>query len=397
MRTIRVVHIITRLILGGAQENTLLTVEGLMRMPGFEAALITGPAIGPEGDLVRRARRSGVDLEIIPEMRRAIHPARDAAAFARLCAAIRRRRPHVVHTHSTKAGLLGRAAARVCGVPCVIHTIHGPSFHPNLPGLLNRAAILCEKVAARWTHAFISVADAMSDQFVAAGVAPRERFTTIYSGMEVAPFLAADGARERVRSRYGIAPDDLVIGKIARLFHLKGHEFVLDAAPAVLARFPKARFLFVGDGILKDALRERAERLGVAGRVIFAGLVDPGEIPAHLKAMDVAVHASLREGLARVLPQALLSGVPVVSFDQDGAREVVIEGETGFLVREKTADALADALIRALGDLPRARALAAEGRRRFSDRFRAETMVREIAALYRRLLRMGQGVRPIRA
>jgi len=384
---IRVVHIITRLILGGAQENTLLSVEGLQRRPGYEAALVSGPALGPEGDLVRRARRHGVDLEIVPEMRREIHPLRDAASFARLCGLLRRRRPHIVHTHSSKAGILGRAAARVAGVPHIVHTVHGPSFHPHQSALMNRLAVESERLAAKWSDAIVSVADAMTDQFVAAGVAPRGRFVTIYSGMEVEPFLAADGARERVRRRLGIGGDEIVIGKIARLFHLKGHRFVLDAAPKVLERFPNARFLFVGDGILREALRRRAERLGVADRIVFAGLVEPDEVPAMIKAMDLVVHASLREGLARVLPQALLSGRPVVSFDQDGAREVVVDGETGFLVRTRSSEALAAALLRALSDLDAARALAAEGRRRFTDRFRAETMVRRLDALYRRLLR----------
>jgi len=384
---IRVVHIITRLILGGAQENTLLSVEGLQRRPGYEAALVSGPALGPEGELVRRARRHGVDLEIVPEMRREIHPLRDAASFARLCGILRRRRPHIVHTHSSKAGILGRAAARVVGVPCIVHTVHGPSFHPHQSALMNRLAVASERLAAKWSDAIVSVADAMTDQFVAAGVAPRGRFVTIYSGMEVEPFLASDGARERVRRRLGIGGDEIVIGKIARLFHLKGHRFVLDAAPGILERFPNVRFLFVGDGILREALQRRAERLGVADRIVFAGLVEPDEVPAMIKAMDLVVHASLREGLARVLPQALLSGRPVVSFDQDGAREVVVDGETGFLVRTRSSEALAAGLLRALSDLDAARALAAEGRRRFTDRFRAETMVRRLDALYRRLLR----------
>ena len=385
-RPIRVIHVITRLILGGAQENTLFTVEGLGRLPAYEVALVSGPALGPEGELVRRAERHGVDLEIVPEMRREIHPLRDALTFMRLCSILRRRRPHIVHTHSSKAGILGRAAARVTGVPCIVHTIHGPSFYPRQSALMNAAIIAAERLAARWSDKLVSVADAMTDQFVAAGVAPRERFVTIYSGMEVDPFLAADGARERVRARLGIGRREIVVGKIARLFHLKGHRFIIDAAPRVLERFPSVRFLFVGDGLLRNALRERARRRGVADRITFAGLVEPHEIPGMIKAMDLVVHASLREGLARVLPQALLSGRPVVSFDQDGAAEVVMDGETGFLVRTESSDALAEAILRAVSDLDAARALAAEGRRRFTERFRAETMVRRVDALYRRLL-----------
>jgi glycosyltransferase involved in cell wall biosynthesis len=178
----------------------------------------------------------------------------------------------------------------------------------------------------------------------------------------------------------------LVVGKIARLFRLKGYEYVLEAAPAIVRKFPEARFLFVGDGTLRRSLERQARELGVRDRVIFAGLVEPGEIPAMIKAMDVVVHASLREGLARVLPQALLSGCPVVSFAVDGAGEVVRDGETGFLVEPKSAAGLADAIIRVLSDLPAARRMARRGRELFASRFSAERMVREIDALYRQLL-----------
>ena len=383
---IRVIHVITRLILGGAQENTLLTVEGLSRVQGYRVTLVTGPAIGPEGDLIRRAKANGADLVVLPALRRAISPVHDLMAYRALRRIFRREKPDVVHTHSSKAGILGRMAARAENVPVILHTIHGPSFHPHQPRVANRIVISLERRTARYTNKLISVSDAMTEQYVEAGVAPREKFVTIYSGMEVAPFLAEDGARERMRQRFGIRPDELVVGKIARLFKLKGYEYVLQAAPAVLRHFPRARFLFIGDGILRADLESLARRLGVMERITFAGLIEPEEIPGAIKAMDVVVHASLREGLARVLPQALLSGKPVVSFDVDGAREVVINGRTGFLVKPESVAGLADAIIRTLGDLPAAQRMAAKGRELFTDRFRVETMVREIAALYRGLL-----------
>ena len=386
MNRIRVVHVITRLILGGAQENTLLTVEGLDRMPEYEVALISGPAVGPEGELVERARRNKVNLLIVPQMQRAIHPVRDAITLAKLARLYRRLNPHIVHTHSSKAGILGRAAARLAGVPIILHTIHGLPFHPYESGLNNLLYRKLERRAARWSQRIITVADAMRDQAVAAGVAAPEKFVTIYSGMEVDTFLAADTHREAARRALGIADDEVVIGKIARLFELKGHEYVIAAAPRILREFPRVRFLFVGDGILRQKLQEQAQRLGVADRILFAGLVDPSRIPEMLGAMDLVVHASLREGLARVLPQALLAGRPVVSYDIDGAREVVLDGVTGFLVRPQAVDELADAVLKMLRDPAQARAMATKGREMFADQFRAETMVRRISALYQELL-----------
>ncbi len=185
----RVAHVITRLILGGAQENTLLTCQDLLRVYGDDVLLIAGPGLGPEGSLLERARAGGIPLEIVPSLRRAIHPWRDAVSYRQIKAALRRFRPDVVHTHSAKGGILGRAAAWALGVPAIVHTVHGAPFHPY-QGRAGRWFIrTCERWAARRCHALVSVADAMTDLLVHAGVAPRERFTTIYSGMEVEPYL----------------------------------------------------------------------------------------------------------------------------------------------------------------------------------------------------------------
>jgi len=392
MRSVRCMHVITRLILGGAQENTLLTCEGLQGRGGYDVTLVTGPALGPEGSLMERARRRGVRLVILPSLRRAVHPLRDIASYRALLDLFRRERPEIVHTHSSKAGILGRFAARRAGAPVVIHTIHGPPFYRGQNCLANAVFRALERRAARCTNRLISVADAMTDQFVAARVAERERFVTIYSGMEVERFLGGREVRDDVRAELGFGPGEMVIGKIARLFHLKGHEDVLWSFARVSGEHPEARLLFVGDGILRKALEARAEELGVRGRVRFAGLVSPERIPDMIKAMDLLVHASLREGLARVLPQALLSGCPVISYDVDGAREVVVNEETGFLVPAGSREGLARAMAAALSDPARARAMAERGRERFADRFRWETMVRRIAEVYEaELTRAGVG------
>ena len=380
----RILHLITRLILGGAQENTLLTVEGL-HARGHEVHLATGPAIGPEGQLVDRARRGGFPLHIIHALRREINPFRDAAAYRDIRRIIRRIKPQIVHTHSSKAGILGRLAAHRLRVPVVVHTIHGLPFHPYQGPLTNFLFVDLERLAARWADGIITVADAMIDKAVAARVAPREKFFTIYSGMEVAPFLAASPSRDEAREELGIAAEEIVIGKIARLFELKGHDDVLAVAPDILRRFPRARFLFIGDGLWRERLRDRARNLGIAEKVVFHGLVPPDEVPGLIKAMDLLVHCSLREGLARVLPQALISGVPVVSYDVDGACEVVIPGDTGHLVPPQDTDALKSALLEALSDLPAAREMAAKARSLFTDRFRDSTMVDAIEGYYLKL------------
>ena len=382
----RVLHIITRLILGGAQENTLLTCRGLHERPDYECHLATGPALGPEGELLSQAEQWGLHVTLVPQMRRAIHPLRDWATVRELRRLIRELKPHIVHTHSSKAGILGRWAAHAENVPAVVHTIHGLPFHPYESWWKNKLYIHLERVAARRSHKIVSVADAMTDQAVAAGVAPREKFVTVYSGMDIEPFLNADASREAMRQKFGFSDDHFVIGKVARLFHLKGHEYVLDAAPCLLERHPHVRFLFVGDGILQDALRRQAERLGVADKVVFAGLVPARDVAAHIGAMDALVHASLREGLARVLPQALLAGKPVVSFDVDGAREVILEGETGYLVPPKSVDGLVASLGEIIKEPDLAAEMAMRGRTLCRQRYPWQTMVEQLVALYEELI-----------
>jgi glycosyltransferase involved in cell wall biosynthesis len=381
----RIVHVITRMIIGGAQENTLLNCLDLSRHYGDEVVLVTGPAIGPEGDLLAEGRAGELPVRMIPELRRPIHPSRDWAAQRALRQVIRELRPDVVHTHSAKAGLLGRHVAWSERVPAVIHTIHGAPFHPFQPAAARQFFVRCERWAARRCHHMISVADAMTDLMVAAGVAPREKFTTIYSGMDVQPFLDADLARAAVRARYGIADDEVVVGKIARLFHLKGHDDLITAAQAV--------FLLVGDGLLRSRLESRIESLGLDEHFIFTGLVAPSEVPSLIGAMDLLVHTSYREGLARALPQALIAGRPVVSYDVDGAREVTFGGETGLLARPGDTAELGLALARLVGDPQRRRQMGRAGRQRVTERFRHETMTTQIRGLYKKVL-AGERPRP---
>jgi glycosyltransferase involved in cell wall biosynthesis len=382
----RIAHIITRMIIGGAQENTLYNCQDLIAHHGDDVLLITGPALGPEGDLLGQGRGAPVPLEIVPALRRSIHPARDWQSYAAIKKVLRAFKPDVVHTHSAKAGVLGRLAAWSLGVPAIVHTVHGAPFHPYQSWAARRTFQACEWYAARHCHALISVADAMTDLMVAAGVAPREKFTTIYSGMEVEPFLRADEQRQRMRHELGYGPQQVVVGKIARLFHLKGHEDVIAAAREVVRQNENVRFLFIGDGILRPALERQIADANLTKYFQFAGLVPPQRIPEYLGAMDVLVHTSLREGLARALPQALLSGKPVVSYDVDGAREVCISDETGYLIEPRDIAELAAKLAKLAADSQLRAKLGSRGREACRDRFRHEYMTERIRELYLRVL-----------
>ncbi len=266
----RIAHVITRMIVGGAQENTLLCCQDLIRLFGDDVLLVTGPSLGPEGELLRQGRGGGVPLALVPSLRRAIHPWRDWQAYRAVKRILRDFQPDVVHTHSAKGGVLGDWPRTALRVPAVVHTVHGAPFHPYQSAAARNLFRWCEAYAARRCHALVSVADAMTDLLVDAGVAPRAKFTTVYSGMDVEPFLAADEHRRRVRAELGYADQHVVIGKIARLFHLKGHEYLIPAASRVVQACPQVRFLLVGDGMLRGELENQI----AAGR---AG----GPLPIH--------------------------------------------------------------------------------------------------------------------
>lgn len=382
----KVLHVITRMIVGGAQENTLYNCLDLMRLYGDDVLLATGPSEGPEGALLEQARADHLAVKIIPHLRRAISPVDDARAYAELKRTIDEYRPDVVHTHSAKGGILGRLSAWKRNVPCIVHTVHGAPFYPYQPAPVRTFYRWCETYAARRCHVLISVADAMTDQLVAAGVAPREKFVTIRSGMEVEPFLNARENRDAMRARLEIAPDEIVVAKIARLFALKGHDDVIQAARTVLAAHPRTRFLFIGDGTLRSQHEAKLRELGLADRFLFVGLVPPDRIPDYLSAADLLVHASYREGLARALPQALLTGIPAISYDVDGAREVVIPGETGELVAAGDVPGLAAAIVKLVGDPELRQREGRAGQSRCAEPFRRETMTRQIRELYEAVL-----------
>jgi glycosyltransferase involved in cell wall biosynthesis len=225
----------------------------------------------------------------------------------------------------------------------------------------------------------------MTEQALAAGVGRPEMYRTVYSGMDVEAFLNPPRSRDEVRRELGLADSDVAFGTVARLFERKGHDDILAAAPNVLRANPAVRFVFIGDGLLRDRLIAETARLGLRHAFTFVGLVPPARIPELLGAVDAVVHPSLREGLARVLPQALLVGRPVISYDVDGAREVVLP-ETGILLPPRDIPGLAQGILRLAADPALRRALGAEGRRRFTHQFRHETMTEQLRSLYVELL-----------
>jgi glycosyltransferase involved in cell wall biosynthesis len=377
----RIVHVITRLIVGGAQENTLLSCEGQHDL-GHDVTLITGPPIGPEGSLMERAQRYGYRVETFDAMRRSILPLKDYQTYRWLIRRFRELKPDVVHTHSSKAGIIGRWAAHRAKVPAVVHTIHGLAFTASTSRMVNSVYEMLERQAAPITHKIVCVADAMRDQSLAAGIGRREQYVTVHSGMNTKPFIDPPVPRDEMRRQLGSEPQHIVVGTIARLFDLKGHDDLLDLAPEFCRRFPNLRFMWVGDGSLRPAFERRIAEMNLNDRFILTGLVPPSRVPELTNAMDIVVHPSRREGLARAIVQGQLARCPVIAYDIDGNREGLVQGETGYALPPFDQKQLAEKLAMLLEDEPRRRAMGEAGRTFALSRFDAKVMVDGLERVY---------------
>jgi glycosyltransferase involved in cell wall biosynthesis len=379
---IRMLHIITRLVRGGADENTVFTVRGLDKRR-YKVDLVVGAGSEPGacGNL------DGVGVRVLPELVREPHPWHDLVALFRLAGIIRRGRYQIVHTHTAKAGFLGRIAAAMAGSPIIVHTVHGVTFHDHIPRIQRLFYLALERIAAHVTHQFIAVGDDVKDIYLRHGIGRESAYETIYSGMPLDAYLEAGAMpeceRDAVRATFGFAPRHQVVAMAARLEERKGHAYLFEALRRVRARHPEARLLVLGDGPLRRSLEWQAVAMGIDDITHFAG--HRHDLPRVLAACDVSVLTSLWEGLPRVLVQSAAAGRPIVTFDVEGAWEVVRDGTNGFIVPSRDVDAFAARLESLLADRGRARALGRAGRERVGSRWTVETMVERLDRIYQRL------------
>jgi glycosyltransferase involved in cell wall biosynthesis len=370
----RVLHVITRLELGGAQGNTLHTVATLDRAR-FEPGLAWGP-----GDMLDGRAREFRDVALfqVPDLVRPPAPGRDLAALATLRRVMRSWRPRVVHTHSSKAGILGRLAARLEGVPAVVHSVHGFGFTPLQPAPLRGLFLALERLAARWTHAFVVVARAHRRLGATLGVLDPERTWVIRSGIPLHRFRGPTGG-DALRWRLGIAPGTPLVVQVGNFKPQKAPLDFVRVAARVARQVPEARFLMAGDGPLRGDAERLASRLGLGSRLLTPGWVE--DVPALLDAATVAVLTSRHEGLPRAVVEALAAGVPVVATAVDGTPEVVRPGVNGFLAGPGDVEALAGGVVRLLRDRE-LRERCGRGARVGLDEFDIDAMVRRQEELY---------------
>ncbi|HEU5179338.1 MAG TPA: glycosyltransferase family 4 protein [Candidatus Polarisedimenticolia bacterium] len=375
---VHVCHIVTLLELGGAQQNTLYTVGHLDRSR-YRVSLVAG-----KGGLLDAEALALPDVEVhlLPELVREVDPASDLKALGRLTALLLRLQPDVVHTHSSKAGVLGRWAAYLAGVGTVIHSIHGFGFHPEMPLLQRGFYRALEAGTSAVTTRFLAVSQASLDAGVSQGILTPERSTLVRSGIRLAAFRRAvpDGALRRDLS---IAAEAPLVGMIACLKPQKAPLDFVRAAQRVASRVPTAHFLLAGDGEQRGAVEEAARAAGLSGRLHLLGW--RRDIPALLSELSLLVLTSLWEGLPRVVPEAMAAGLPVVATRVDGTPEAVRDGETGFLVDPHDVQAMAEKIEYLLTHPAEARRMGERGRLQVEE-FDIDAMVERQEAIYESLL-----------
>ena len=376
---IKVTHVLTQPELGGAQANTLYTVRNLDRRE-FAPSLITSPDGPLAGEM---AAIPDAEVAFVPALVGPIRPVQDWRAGRELCRLLRAFRPDIVHTHSSKAGILGRWAASRTGVPMIVHTVHGFPFHDRQPRSLRRLYITLERAAARRTDRFVCVSRADIAKGERHGIFGRHQVTLIRSGIELSSCRRAHGQGKRIRAELGLPADAPLVGMVACFKPQKDPVTFVRVAARVRQAVPRARFLLVGDGSLRTAVeRVRAEE-GLQDALVLTGW--RRDIPEIMDACDVMVLTSLHEGLPRVVPEAMACGRPMVATAVDGTPEAVAEGVTGYLFRPGDVDTAAERIIRLLGDPEAARRLGNEALGRAPE-FDIGEMVRRQEQMYRELM-----------
>ena len=339
IKPIRVLHVITRLTLGGSAENTVASALGLMQA-GYECTLATGLA-GSDDDVVADARRRGCAVVDVASLHREVG-ARDLVALGELVRLMRRQRPAIVHTHTSKAGFTGRLAARIARVPVVIHQPHGHIFYGYYGPRTTAFYVALERLAARWTDVIITLTARGTEEHLARGIGRPEHYVSVPSGVPTAALRGRAPARAGARARLGLAPDDFAVAALGRFVPVKGFDLLVAALPRLAQAVPGARLLLIGDGPERERLAALATRLGVSARITVTGATS--DVGAYLAAADVFAAPSRNEGMGRALVEAMALGLPVVGAAVGGIPAVVTDGVCGRLVPADDVEALAQAL-----------------------------------------------------
>ena len=372
---IRVLHILTRLIAAGADENTLFTIQGV-DPNRFESTLL----VGRDSEIIEEMRNQGVNIIIEPYLRRDIHLLSDIIALININRIIRRSNFNIVHTHTAKAGFIGRLAAKIAGVPIIIHTLHGLSFHDFMPRWQKRLFILLERFVGQFTNLFISVGENIKAKSIAEKIGSEEKYITIYSGMDLSKFSSVDIIPSKKRAELGLDAHAPVIGTVARLEPRKGPQYFVEVVRLVREEIPNINAVIVGKGSYETALRKKSDEYGLNNNLFLTGFRK--DIEEVMAVFDIVCLTSLWEGIPRVLIQGALLGKPLIAFDIDGNSEVVKDGKNGFLIPPISVELFANRVIELLKDKELRKKFSENSKTVIDKRWDKRFMVKEIEKQY---------------
>jgi len=383
IQKVRLTQVITRLIVGGAQETAIETCK-YINSSRFDAGIISGPQTGPEGELISAVQKSDIPLTIIDELVREPAWKKDFAALGKLIRLFRASKPHIVHTNSSKAGILGRWAAKFANVPVIVHTVHGWGHTTHKTALSRMLFTFLERATAPITDRLIVVSHLNAERGLQDGIGKKDQYITIHSSIDLDPFLQCPGDSRPLKQNLGINPDALLVGTVGRLSKQKNPLDFVRVAEQVKKHVPEAQFIFVGDGPLRAETEQLVAQSNFSQDVFLPGIRN--DIPALLNCMDVFIMTSLWEGLPRVIPQAMATGRPVVANAVDGVCEIIQEGENGFLIPPRDTSLMAQRIVRLLQDASQRKKMGETGRRTATTGFSVWDMISRLETLYEELL-----------
>jgi glycosyltransferase involved in cell wall biosynthesis len=384
MPPVPVLHIITRLIVGGAQINTLYTARYLNKN-NFSVQIMSGSQTGPEGCLIDEIRKNNIILTIDHNLVREINPIKDLLSFYNIYNFLKKNKIYIVHTHSSKAGFLGRIAAHFAKTPIVIHTVHGWSFHHHMSPIKRKLYIALEKLAANFSDAIIVVTKLDIKKGLNAGIGTKRKYHLIRSAIPVDQFNPKSLSRESIRSELGIPTDVVVIGNIGRLSPQKNPLVWLQIAERIHIARPDVYFLMVGDGPMRRQVEDLWRRSNLKEKLILTGLHK--DTPKMFKAIDIFLLTSLWEGLPRVIPESYLMNVPVVAFEVDGIQEAILHKETGFLCSQGNLNQITDYCIFLIDHKNIRVQMGNRGREFALKYFNLHHMIKQIEQIYEKFLK----------
>lgn len=380
--TKRVLHVITRMIIGGAEWNTFYSLK-LHNRSKYEPILACGPETGPEGSLIEATEQIGVPVYIASDLIREIDFKRDIKALVQLVRLYKELQVDIVHTHTSKAGILGRLAGRLARVPVVIHTVHGFAFNAPIPKWQRKLYIALEKMAGHWCDGLIFISKQLMTEAGRLGIGDPRTYALIPSGIDISAFRngANNGNREAKLKLLGLTNHVPIIGTVSRLVRDKGLELLIEAAAKLKAKGFDFHMVWVGDGPLRNELEALAKRLRVAERLSITGMCT--DVPSWVSCFDLFVLPTLWEGMGRVFLEAQAAGVPVIGTKVGGVPDVVKDKITGILVPPNDLDALVKAIETLLTNHELRRQMGyAAFQFASNEEFQVEFMVRKIEEVY---------------